>query len=131
MRNTSFFERRSESAVSASDLDLGFQMIGRALLRKMRESHRQCRLRTGRPQVPYATTGIGEPFPNKLPRAIDLLTGFENLRLRQQMGSKLKLRRDADEVLCQSVVNLTRDAGAFREDRSRIASELHEHASYI
>src|ERR1700733_9337340 len=33
------------------------------------------------------------------------------------MGSKLKLRRDADKVLCQSVMYLTCDAGAFREDR--------------
>ena len=34
---------------------------------------------------------------------------------REQMSGELKLRRDGDEPLRQSVVNLTRDTGAFRE----------------
>src|ERR1700692_1376256 len=90
-------------------------MLGRTLFHEMREPHWQCGFGAGRPEVPYTATGVGEPFPNKVPRAIDLLSCLEYVRLREQMGGELKLRRDGDEPLRQRVVNLPRDTGAFRE----------------
>src|SRR5271168_656215 len=83
----------------------------------MSEPRWQGGLCAGGSQVRYAATGIGEPIPDKVSRAIDLLTRLDHLRLRQQMGGKLKLHRDADEPLRQRVVNLTRNAVAFREYR--------------
>src|SRR5271168_3352526 len=92
-------------------------MLCRTLLHEMGEPHGQCCLCVGGPQVPYAATGIGEPFPDDVSRAINLLGCLEHLRLPEQMGGKLKLHRDSDEALRQGVVDLTRDAVAFREYR--------------
>jgi hypothetical protein len=108
---------RSEDAISAANIYFCFQVLRRPLFHQVREPRWQCGLCTVCPEVPYAATGVGEPFPDKLPRAIDLLTCLKYMRPREQVSGELKLRRNGDEPLRQRVMNLTRDACAVREYR--------------
>src|SRR3981081_2626139 len=112
----------SEHPVNAPDVYIGFQMLGRTLFHETCEPHWQCGLCAGGSQGPYAPTGLRPPLPDKLPRAIDLLTCLEYLRLREQMGGEFKLDRDADEPLRQRIVNLARDAVALCKDRIELGT---------
>src|SRR5271170_3066459 len=111
------FNGGRESPICPTNLRVDCNVAGGTPFSELCEPIGKGRLCVARPEVPYAAPRIGESLPYEFSRAIHLLACLLDKRLREQMRGQFELGRDADEPLCQRIVNLARDPTALCKNR--------------
>src|SRR5579885_3450859 len=77
-----------------------------------------------RAQVHYGAPRFGQAMAGHFAREVQILFRLAAIIRRHRHRDRVELRTDADETLCQSVMNLSRQARAFFQDQREPRGEL-------